>query len=154
MAALGQVMINGTMYSWANVQITMHGAVNEGITKIEYNRDLKITPEYAAGQEIYGLSYGQYTYNATVEMFTEEWRKISLNAGGSPLALAPFTIGIRFLPSYVPGVVSPQNGVVIPFKDVLYNCQYTKDGLASGTGEGAIKVSIPLIFTGLSRFNV
>lgn len=138
-------VINGTLYSYANIQVIMLGAKVDGIIKISYDRTLKADPVYASGQEIYGYGYGNYTYTASIELLTEEWRKISLAAGGNPLSLAPFNISILFLPS--------ENGIIFPFTDVLYNCQFLKDGLSSSSGDTSIKVDIPLMISGFARFN-
>jgi hypothetical protein len=144
MAAQGAI-INGTIYSWSNIQVIISGNVVESVTKLEYKRTLKAEPVYTTGQEVYGYSYGQYTYEASIEMLTEDWKAISAAAGGNPLSLPPFTISVLFLQS--------ENGVIFPFKDILFNCQFLSDPMSSGTGETAIKVSIPMLISGFSRWN-
>lgn len=139
------VLINGTSYSWANIQIVMLGSTIEGITKINYTRELKADPIYGAGQEIISYGYGHYVYSASIEILTEEWRKISIAAGNNPLSILPFNITVLFLGS--------ENGTVVPFTDVIYNCQFLKDGLSSTTGDTSIKVEIPLLISGFTRFN-
>lgn len=141
---MSQILINGTSYGWGNIQVVMLGSPIEGITKIDYKRTLKADPIYGAGQEPISYGYGQYTYSASIEMLTEEWKKISDAAAGLPLTIAPFNISILFIPD--------QNGIIFPFKDILYNCQFLEDGLSANTGDTSLKVSIPLLISGFARF--
>lgn len=138
-------IINGTMYSYANIQIVFLGNVVQGVTKIEYKRTLKADAIYTTGQEVFGYGYGLYTYTASIEMLTETWKQISVASGGNPLSLLPFNISILF--------IQGENGTTLPFKDILYNCQFLEDGLSSATGDTSIKVNIPLMISGFSRFN-
>lgn len=145
---MAETLVNGTSYGWANVQVVMLGGPVNGITKIDYKRTLKVENIYGAGQEPVSVGYGQYTYTASIEILTEEWRKISLASAGNPLSLPLFNISVLFLPSSNPG----GNGIVIPYKDILYNCQFLEDGFGSSSGETSIKVTIPLNITGITRF--
>ncbi len=146
---MADILINGTSYGWSNIQVVLLGSTINGVTKIDYKRTLKADPIYGVGQEPISYGYGQYTYSASIEMLTEEWRKISIAALGNPLSIAPFNMSILFLPASNPDA----NGIVFPFKDVLFNCQFLEDGLSSSSGDTSIKVNIPMMISGFSRFN-
>jgi len=141
---MSAVLINGTSIAWQNVAITLLGSQIQGVTKIDYKRTGAHTPNYGAGNEPIAYGYGNYTYTASIEMYLEEWKRISIAAAGKPQSLAPFSISITVSPT--------DDSIVFPYTDTLYNCKFLEDGISTSQGDTKIMVTIPLMISGFARF--
>lgn len=147
---MSKVLINGVNYAWGQVQVVINDTVRPGITKVEYNRTGNHESTYAIGQEPYGYGYGNYTYTAAVEMYIDEWRLLKTELAGNPLGNDPTNITIFFLGKTVNPLY--QNGDVLPYKTILYNCVFLEDNLSTTQGDTSIKVTIPLMISGYEDF--
>lgn len=141
---MSKTLINGTSISWENLEVTMLGSVIQGITKIDYKRTANHTANYGAGSEPISYGFGQYKYTASIEIYMEEWKKISLAANGNPLSLPLFDIKITVLPTV--------DSDIFPYTDTLYNVKFLEDGISTNSGDTHILVSIPLMISGFDRF--
>lgn len=141
---MSAVLINGTSIAWENVNIVILGSVIQGVTKIDYKRTGNHTTNYGAGSEPISYGYGQYKYQASIEMYLEEWKRINLAANGNPLSLAPFNISITVSPT--------DDSVVFPYTDTLYNVKFMEEGMTTTYGDTKVLVTIPLMISGFSQF--
>jgi hypothetical protein len=91
--------INGTSYSWSDIQLSIAGGIPVvGITAINYADKREVTPVYGAGSEIISYGYGNHTFEASITMKFEEVKSIVAVAPNGDLTQIPdFTITIAFL---------------------------------------------------------
>lgn len=134
-------LINGVSYGWGNVTLVLFGVPVVGITKIEYKKKQTKENLYGAGYKPVSRGYGRYEYEGSIELYTEEWKRIIAAAPDrDPLNIAPFDIQVVFAGTRV----SPE-------KDVLKMCEFMEDPLAVNEGDTSIKVTIPLVIGDIVR---
>ena len=134
-------LINGINYSWANISLILFGVPVVGITKIDYKRKMKKENNYGAGQQPVSRGYGNYEYEGSIEIYTDEWKRIiAASPLRDPLLIQPFDIQVVFA-----GVA------VAPEKDVLRACEFTEDPLAANSGDAKLMVTIPLVIGAIDR---
>lgn len=134
-------LINGINYSWANITLTLFGVPVVGITKIEYKRKQKKENNYGAGPQPVSRGYGNYEYEGSIELYTDELKRIIASAPNRDLlAIPPFDIQVTFGGS---GVQAD--------KDVLRSCEFTEEGLSASQGDTKLMVSLPLIIGSIDR---
>lgn len=134
-------LINGVSYGWGNVTLVLFGVPVVGITKIEYKKKQAKENLYGAGYKPVSRGYGRYEYEGSIELYTEEWKRIIAAAPDrDPLNIAPFDIQVVFAGTRV----SPE-------KDVLKMCEFMEDPLSVNEGDTSIKVTIPLVIGDIVR---
>lgn len=134
-------LINGVSYGWGNVTLVLFGVPVVGITKIEYKKKQAKENLYGAGYKPVSRGYGRYEYDGSIELYTEEWKRIIAAAPDrDPLNIAPFDIQVVFAGTRV----SPE-------KDVLKMCEFMEDPLSVNEGDTSIKVTIPLVIGDIVR---
>lgn len=134
-------LINGVSYGWGNIQLVLFGVPVVGITKIDYKAKQTKENLYGAGYKPVSRGYGKYEYEGSIEIYTEEWKRIIAAAPGrDPLSIAPFDIEVVFA-----------GNRVAPEKDSLKMCEFLENPLSSSEGDTSIKVSIPLIIGDIVR---
>jgi hypothetical protein len=134
-------LINGVSYGWGNIQLVLFGVPVVGITKIDYKSKQNKENLYGAGYKPVSRGYGKYEYEGSIEIYTEEWKRIIAAAPNKdPLSIAPFDIQVVFL-----------GDRVSPNKDVLKMCEFLENPLSSSEGDTSIKVTIPLIIGDILR---
>ena len=138
---MAKVMIDGIQYGWGNITVILFGSPVIGITKVEYKTTQKKENIYGFGRDVIGRGYGNFEYTGSIEIYLEEWIKI-INASptGDALQIPPFNMTVLY------------SGVgVVPSKDKLYNCEFLESPLTSSQGDTSIKITIPIIFSGIDR---
>jgi hypothetical protein len=134
-------LINGVSYGWGNIQLVLFGVPVVGITKIDYKAKQTKENLYGAGYKPVSRGYGKYEYEGSIEIYTEEWKRIIAAAPNrDPLSIAPFDIEVVFAANRV-----------APNKDSLKMCEFLENPLSSSEGDTSIKVSIPLIIGDIVR---
>jgi hypothetical protein len=134
-------LINGINYSWANIQLILFGSPIVGITEISYKRSQKKENNYGMGSEPVSRGYGQKTYEGSITIYYDEWKRILASSpNGDPTLIPPFPIQVLFEGTGVSYTV-----------DKLLACEFTEDPMDSKTGDTAIKVKIPLIIGSISK---
>lgn len=146
MGVLNAVLVNGVNYSWANVKLVLFGIPVVGITKISYGKKQEKVNNYGAGSEPVSRGYGRIEYEASIEIYKDEWQRI-INAApnNDPLNISPFTVTILY------GNIPGQGGIVLPMKDTLYNCEFNEDPLSTSEGETKILLTIPMTIAGITH---
>ena len=135
------VLRNGINYSWGNITLTLFGVPVTGITKIEYKRKQKKDNNYGAGYQPVSRAYGNYEYEGSIEIYTDELKRIIAAAPGRDiLSIPPFDIQVTF----------GGTGVLVD-KDVLKSCEFTEEGLSASQGDTKLLVTLPLIIGGIER---
>lgn len=134
-------LINGINYSWANITLSIGGVPVVGITKIEYKRKQKKENNYGAGAQPVSRGYGNYEYEGSIEIYTDEWKRIIAAAPNrDPLLIPPFDIPVTF-----------SGTGITPVKDVLRAVEFMEDPLSVSQGDTKILVTIPLIIGSIER---
>jgi hypothetical protein len=134
-------LINGINYSWANISFVLFGVPVAGITKIEYKKTQKKENNYGAGTQPVSRGYGNYEYEGSIELYTEEWKRIIAAAPDrDPMMIPPFEIQ----------VVYSGRGVTAE-KDVLKAVEFKQDMLSTSQGDTKMLVTVPLIIGLIER---
>lgn len=132
-------LINGTNYSWANIALILFGVPVVGITKIEYKKKANKANNYGAGQEPISRSFGNNEYEASIELYQDEWRAIiAVAPSKDPTLWPPFDVQVVFGGSRV----ATQT-------DILQMCEFTEDAFTAGQGDTKLLINIPLIIGGI-----
>lgn len=132
----GIPMINGILYSWANVVVTIAGVPLTGITAVEYGDKQEITNRYGAGRHPVGRSKGRITPSAKLTLYQEEVEAIQRRAPKGRLQdLGLFDIIV----SYIKEDGSP---IVV---DKIHNCGFTSNERKSKEGDTGHEVDLEII---------
>ena len=141
-----QVLTGGVAYGWGNVTLVLFGIPIQGITKISYNRKQSKENLHGFGTEPILRGYSRVEYEASIELYKDEWFRILDNAGGDILNIGMFDIQVMY--GTIPGVPS---GVVLPKLDILHNCEFLEDPTTINEGDSKILCTIPLIIAGVEH---
>jgi hypothetical protein len=134
-------LINGVSYGWGNIKLVLFGVPVVGITKIDYKTKQTKENIYGSGYKPVSRGYGKYEYEGSIELYTEEWKRIIAAAPNrDALSIAPFDIQVIF-----------QGARVAPNVDLLRQCEFMEDPLSVSEGDTSIKVTIPLIIGDIVR---
>lgn len=134
-------LVNGINYSWVNITFNLFGVPVTGITKIEYKRSQKKDNNYGAGSQPVSRGYGNYEYEGSIELYTDEWKRIiAASPNRDPLSIPPFDIQVVFAGA---GIAAD--------KDVLRAVEFKEDPLSSSQGDTKILCTIPLIIGLIER---
>jgi hypothetical protein len=133
-------LINGINYSWANITFILFGVPVVGITKIEYKKKQKKENNYGAGAVPVSRGYGNEEYEGSIELYVDEWQRISDAANGEPLKIGPFDIQVLFSGS---GVTTK--------KHVLKSVEFMEDPFDGKQGDTKFTVNIPLIIGAINK---
>ena len=134
-ATNGIPLINGMLYSWADIVVTINGVPITGITGIEYGDKQEVVNKYGAGRHPVGRAKGRITPHAKITLYQEEVEAIqhqSLN--GRIQDLAPFDITVTYL---------PESGIVTT--DKIRNCQFTDNDRKWKEGDTGQEVELELL---------
>ena len=135
-------LINGVNYSWANIKLILFGVPVVGITKISYKTKQKKENQYGAGYEPVSRGYGNKEYEGSIEIYTDELKRIINSAPNRDLmAIPPFNIDIVF--------EDGNSGFLS--QDKLQMCEFTEEGLDASQGDTKLLVSLPLVIGKIVR---
>ena len=111
----GIPMINGFVYSWADITATINNVSVTGLRGIKYSENRTNDNIYGIGSYPIGRGKGRIEPTASVTMLMDEVVAISDSAPGKRLDdIAPFDIIVSYI---------PENSAKIRH-DVLKNCQF------------------------------
>lgn len=137
----GIPIINGISYGWGNVSFVLFGVPITEITKISYSRKQKKENNYGAGYVPVSRGYGNIEYEASIEMYTDQWLQIiALAPNNDPLQIPPFDIPVIF-------AIDGQT----PIKDVLRSCEFTEDPFTGNQNDTKLMVTIPILPAQIDR---
>ena len=136
-------LINGINYAWANVKVIILGVPVVGITKVDYKIKQKKENQYGAGYEPVSRGYGNKEYEGSIEIYTDELKRIIAAAPNRDLmAIPPFDIQVLF--------EDPSTGVFLT-QDTLKMCEFMEEGLSASQGDTKLLVSLPLVIGQITR---
>jgi hypothetical protein len=134
-------IINGVAYSWSSIQFVLFGVPVAGIVSIDYTRKQEKTNNYGAGVEPVSRGYGRKTYEGSIEIYLDEWKKVIAAAPNrDPLAIGWFDIPVLY-----------GNSAADVTKDTLTAVEFMEDPFSAKEGDTKLTVKIPLIIGSIQR---
>ena len=107
------------------------------------NKLEKKAKQYGAGYEPISRGYGNKEYEGSIEIYTDELKRIIASAPNRDLmAIPPFDIQVVF--------EDPSTGVFLT-QDTLKMCEFTEEGLDISQGDTKSLVSLPLVIANIQR---
>lgn len=132
----GIPLINGVLYSWAEVVVTIAGVPVTGITAIEYGDKQDVSNRYGAGRYPVGRSKGRITPSGKMTLYLEEIEAIQRTVPNGRLQdVALFNIQV----SYLKEEGSP---IVI---DRVRNCTMLDNMRKLKEGDTGVEVEVELL---------
>jgi hypothetical protein len=132
-------LINGINYSWGNIKMILFGVPIIGITKIDYKRTQKKDNNYGWGYEPISRGYGNIEYEASIEIYQDELKRIIASAPNNDvLSIAPFDIQIIYA----------GNNATIKI-DTLQMCEFKNDTVTASQDDSKLLVTIDLVIAGI-----
>ena len=133
----GVPFVNGKLYDWADIVITIAGVPVTGVTAIEYKDDQDIVTKYGAGRYPVGYAKGRITSTGKITLYQEEVEAIQAQSlTGRLQDIAPFDIIVSYLPDT--GIVS---------NDKLRNVMFKNNGRGWKEGDTGQEVEIDLVMS-------
>jgi len=132
-------LVNGVNYSWSNIVVQIFGIPVIGITKIMYKQKQTKVNNYGIGTLPVSRGYGNVEYEAEIELYADELRRIIASAPGKDiLSIPPFKIEVYY-----------QTAVADLAHDTLLYCEFTEDSITAAQNDTKISVTIPLLIAGI-----
>jgi hypothetical protein len=138
---MATALANGVNYSWANITATIAGVPVLGITKIEYKAMQEKTNNYGAGSQPISRGYGRVEYEGSIELFTDELKRIIAAAPNRDLLQVPF---------FDINLVLGGTGVLAS-TEVLRATEFLENPFTATEGDTVFKVTVPIIFAAVER---
>nr|DAM28375.1 MAG TPA: putative XkdM-like protein [Caudoviricetes sp.] len=133
----GVPFVNGKLYDWADIVLTIAGVPVTGITGIEYKDDQDIVTKYGAGRYPVGYAKGRITCTGKITLYQEEVEAIQRQSiTGRLQDIAPFDIIVSYLPDT--GIVST---------DKLRNVMFKNNGRGWKEGDTGQEIEIDLVMS-------
>lgn len=131
----GIPMVNGNLYSWADVVATIGGVPVTGITAIEYGDDQEVVNKYGAGRHPVGRSKGRITPSAKITLYQEEVEALQAQSlNGRLQDIAAFDIIVSYM---------PDSGIIKI--DKIRNCQFKNNARKWKEGDTGQEVELELV---------
>lgn len=131
----GIPMVNGMLYSWADIVLAISGVPVTGITAVEYGDKQDVVNKYGAGRHPVGRAKGRITPSAKIKLYQEEVEAIQRQApNGRIQDIAPFDITVVYL---------PDSGIVTT--DKIRNCQFAENTRKWKEGDTGQEVELELV---------
>lgn len=130
----GIPLVNGKLYDWADIVLTIAGVPVTGVTGIEYKDEQEVEMKYGAGRYPVGFGKGRISCDGKITLYQEEVEAIQRQSPTGRLQdIAPFNIIVSYLPDT--GIVST---------DKLRNVVFKNNGRTWGEGDTGKTVEIDL----------
>lgn len=131
----GIPMVNGMIYSWADIVLAISGVPVTGITAIEYGDSQDVVNKYGSGRHPVGRAKGRITPSAKITLYQEEVEAIQAQSvNGRIQDIAPFDITVSYL---------PDSGIVKT--DKIRNCQFSSNTRKWKEGDTGQEVELELV---------
>jgi len=134
-------LVNGVSYSWVHINFILYGVPVKGITKITWKKKSDKVNNYGAGPEPVSRGYGRNEYEASIELYREEWQRIiDISPDKDPLSIPPQDVPVVFGGSRVTAKTV-----------VLQAVELLEDAFEANEGDTSLKISVPLIIAGVKN---
>jgi hypothetical protein len=130
-------LINGQNYGWGDIVVNINGLPVTGITAIKYEEAQEKSNVYGAGRYPVSRGKGRVTSTAGITLMVETVMAIAKSAPKGQLhRIAPFPIVVMY---------QPESGPIV--KDVIMNCEFTKQTRDFKEGDMKKEIAIELIIS-------
>lgn len=134
-------LVNGVSYSWVHINFILYGVPVKGITKITWKKKSEKVNNYGAGPDPVSRGYGRNEYEASIELYREEWQRIiDISPNKDPLSIPPQDVPVVFGGSRVTAKTV-----------VLQAVELLEDAFEANEGDTSLKISVPLIIAGVKN---
>lgn len=135
-----QPLVNGTAYSWSQIDLILFGTPVAGVTKVSYKEKQEMQNNYGARNSPVSRGYGKKEPEAsiTLEMAEVEALQAAI-ASGNLQDIAEFDIVVSYIPE----------GSEIR-THTLHNCKFMENGRDVSSGDMTIEVELPLLISHIS----
>ena len=131
----GIPLVNGILYSWADIVVAITGVPVTGITAVEYGDEQEVVNKYGAGRHPVGRAKGRITPSAKLTLYQEEVEAIQRQApNGRIQDIAPFDVIVTYI---------PDSGIVTV--DKIRNCQFLKNERKWAEGDTGQTVELDIL---------
>ena len=131
----GIPLVNGMLYSWADIVAAISGVPVTGITGIEYGDEQEVVNKYGAGRHPVGRAKGRITPSAKITLYQEEVEALQRQTPNGRLQdIAPFDITVTYI---------PDSGIVTV--DKIRNCQFKANSRKWKEGDTGQEVELELV---------
>jgi hypothetical protein len=144
---MATVLKDGINYSWGDIKLVLFGRVVTGITSISYKKMQSKENNYGQGELPISRGYGNVEFEASIELYVDEWRKIKASAlavGSDPLSLPKFDIQVLYGNSRTQRLGT----------DIVQRAEFLEDPMEGNQGDTKMLVTIPLIIAGIEAVEI
>lgn len=139
-------IINGILYSWANISLVLFNNVTRGVRGIKYGYKQEKKNVYGFGTEPIGRTYGNVEYHAEIILLRDEVQNLVLAAKAAGLGkltdISPFNIPVIFGANPAGG----QNPIpAAQAQDVLMFCEFADFSFDAKQNDQELIMTMPLI---------
>lgn len=132
-----QPLINGTAYSWSQIEVNIFNTPIAGITAISYEDMQEMEDNYGAGSNPVSRGYGKKTSKASMTLEMAEVEALqNATTDGSLQSIPEFDIVVSYL---------PEGGVIR--NHILHNCRFKSNKRDVKTGDMAVNVELELLIS-------
>lgn len=132
----GIPMINGNVYTWADITVLIGGVPITGITGVKYADEQEVENVYGAGRYPVGRAKGKITCTASLKLLIDEVRGLaSKSPTGRLQDLGVFDVQVSYLPE--------ESGKIV--HDVIRDCQFSKTEVDWSEGDKSKDVDLELV---------
>lgn len=132
-----QPLVNGTAYSWAQIELRLFDVPVAGVKGINYSEAQEMQDNFGAGNRPVSRSYGRIESTGSVTLEMAEVEALQAAAPSGRLSAIPeFTITVSFL---------PEGGLIRTHR--LNNCRFKGNKREMSSGDLEIDVELELLIS-------
>lgn len=134
---MAQPMVNGTSYSWSQIELRFSNIVQEitGVTNIDYSEEQKAEFNFGANNRPVSRGFGNVVASASVTLHMDDIEAIRSNIPSGNLSeLGEFDVLISFL--------HPDSAKII--SHTIKNCYINENGVSVGQDDTIIEKQLNL----------
>jgi len=134
---MAQPMVNGTSYSWSQIELRFSNIVQEitGVTNIDYSEEQKAEFNFGANNRPVSRGFGNVVASASVTLHMDDIEAIRSNIPSGNLGdLGEFDVIISFL--------HPDSAKII--SHTIKNCYINENGVSVGQDDTIIEKQLNL----------
>lgn len=132
-------MINGKVYDWEDVTVSLPYGPVIGIESIDYDDEKEAELVYGKGGKAMGYGRGNYKASSKITMLRDEFDKLldyARDIGKALYEIPPFPVTVRYA-----------NDGERPRTDIIKGAKLTKNAHKAGQGDKKLSVDLELLVT-------
>lgn len=145
-------LINGILYSWANISLILFGNVIRGVRSIKYSYKQEKKNVYGYGTEPIGRTYGNLEYNCEIVFLRDEMQNIisavQQNGGRKITDIGPFNIPVLYGQNPAGGLNPIPNAQA---QDIVMAAEFMDFSFEAKQNDQELLMTVPLIIGGIAH---